>query len=59
MADRDLLGQTRSQRVGARDDDAVLDAQLEKGVTTGAHLGEEVLVRHGDLAVLMAALLLV
>ena len=36
-----------------------VDAQLEEGVAAGADLGEEVLVRHRDLAVLVAALLLV
>jgi hypothetical protein len=59
VADRDLLGQARAQRVGAGDDDAVLDAEFEEGVAAGADLREEVLVRHRDLAVLMAALLLV
>ena len=55
----DLLGQAGAERVGARDDDAVVDAQLEEGVAAGADLREEVLVRDGDLAVLVAALLLV
>ena len=44
---------------GAGDDDAVLDAQLEEGVAAGAHLRQEDLVRHGHLAVLVAALLFV
>ena len=47
------------RRVGAGDDDAVVDAQLQEGVAAGADLREEVLVRHGDLAVLVAALLFV
>ena len=55
----DLLGQAGAQRVGAGDDDAVVDAQFEEGVAAGADLGEEVLVRNGDLAVLVAALLFV
>ena len=59
VGDRDLLGQAGAERVGARDDDAVVDAQFEEGVTAGVDLGQEVGVRHGDLAVLVAALLLV
>ena len=59
VADGDLLGQAGAQGVGAGDDDAVVDAQFQEGVAAGADLGEEVLVRHGDLAVLVAALLLV
>ena len=55
----DLLGQAGAQAVGAGDDDAVVHAQFQEGVADGAHLGQEVLVRHGDLAVLVAALLLV
>jgi hypothetical protein len=57
--DGDLLGQAGAQRVGARHDEAVVDAQLQEGVAHGADLGQEVFVRHGDLAVLVAALLLV
>ena len=59
MADGDLLGQASAEAVGAGDDDAVLDAQFHEGVAAGADLGEEVLVRDGDLAVLVTALLLV
>jgi len=59
VADRDLLGQAGAQRVRAGDDDALLDSQLQEGVAAGAHLGQEVLVRDCDLAVLVAALLLV
>ena len=59
VADGDLLGEAGAERVGAGDDDAVFDAQFQEGVAAGAHLGEEVLVRHGDLAVLVAALLFV
>ena len=59
LDDGDLLGQAGAQRVGAGDDDAVIDAQFEEGVAAGADLGEEVLVRNGDLAVLVAALLFV
>ena len=32
VAEGDLLGQAGAQRVGAGDDDAVVDAQLEEGV---------------------------
>ena len=59
MADGDLLGQAGAERIGAGDDDAVLHAKFKEGVAAGAHLGEEDLVRHGDLAVLVAALLFV
>jgi len=38
MADGDLLGQASAKRVGAGDDDAVLDAQLQEGVAAGADL---------------------
>ena len=55
----DLLGQARAQAVGARDDDAVLDAHFHEGVPQRADLLQEILVRHGDLAVLVAALLFV
>src|ERR1700748_86787 len=58
-ADGDLLGEAGAKRIRARDDDAVLDAELQEGVAAGADLGEEDLVRHGHLAVLVAALLLV
>ena len=47
------------RRVGAGDDDPVIDAELEEGVAAGADLGQEDVVRDGDLAVLVAALLLV
>ncbi len=59
LGDGDLLGQAGAERIGAGDDDAVLHAELEEGVAQRAHLGDEVLVRDGDLAVLVAALLLV
>ena len=59
MGDGDLLGQAGAQRVGAGHDDAVVHAQFEERVAHGADLREEVLVRHGDLAVLVAALLFV
>ncbi|VXC48221.1 hypothetical protein SPHINGOAX6_20100 [Sphingomonas sp. AX6] len=55
----DLLRQARTQRIGARDDDPVFDAQFQEGVAAGADLCEKVLVRHGDLAILMPALLFV
>jgi hypothetical protein len=55
----DLLGQAGAERVGAGNDHAVLDAELHEGVTDRPDLREEVLVRHGDLAVLVTALLLV
>ena len=55
----DLLGQAGAQGVGTGDDHAIVHAQLEEGVAYGIDLGEEVDVRNGDLAVLVAALLLV
>lgn len=45
MADGDLLGQAGAEAVGAGDDDAVVDAQLEEGVTDRTDLLDEVLVR--------------
>ena len=59
MADGDLLREAGAERVGAGHDDAVVDAEFEEGVAAGADLREEDLVRHGHLAVLVAALLLV
>ena len=59
VAHGDLLGQARAQRVGAGDDDAVFHAQFQERVTHRADLREEVLMRHGHFAVLMAALLFV
>src|SRR3546814_7429012 len=58
-AEGDLLGEARAQRIGARDDDPVLDAQFQKGVAAGADLRDEILVRNGDLAILVAALLFI
>ena len=55
----DLLGQAGAERVGAGDDDPVVNAQFHEGVPDRADLREEVLVRNGDLAVLVAALLFV
>ena len=55
----DLLGQAGAERVGTGHDQALVHAQFEEGVTHGADLGEEVFMRHGDLAVLVAALLFV
>ena len=55
----DLLGEAGAERVGAGDDDAVLDAKLKERVAAGAHFREEDFMRHGDLAVLVAALLFV
>ena len=55
----DLLREAGAERVGAGDDHAIVDAELEERVTDRVDLREEVLVRHGDLAVLVAALLLV
>jgi hypothetical protein len=57
LADRHLLGQARAQAVGAGDDHALVDAQFLEGQAAGAQLLDEVLARHGDLAVLVAALL--
>ena len=59
VADGDLLRETGAQRVGAGHDDAVFDAEFEEGMAAGPDLRQEHLVRHGHLAVLMAALLFV
>ena len=55
----DLLGQAGAERIGAGDDDAVFHTHFEEGMAAGTDLLEEVFVRHGDLAVLVAALLFV
>src|SRR3546814_8121865 len=55
----DLLGKAGTEAIGARHDDAVLDPQFHEGVAAGADLRDEILVRHGDLAVLVTALLFV
>src|SRR3546814_8203023 len=55
----DLLGQARAEAVGARHDDAVLDAEFHEGVAAGTDFRDEILVRDGDLTVLMAALFFV
>ncbi len=55
----DLLGQARAEGVGAGDDHAVVHAQFQEGVAHRADLGQEVLMGNRDLAVLVAALLLV
>ena len=55
--DRHFLGEACAEGVGARDDDAVLDAELEECIAHGVDLGDEVLVRDGDLARLVTALL--
>src|SRR3546814_13660292 len=34
-AEGDLLGEARAQRIGARDDDPVLDAQFQNGLAAG------------------------
>ncbi len=59
LGDGDLLGQASAQAVGAGNDDAVFHAHFQEGVTDSADLGDEILVRHGHLAVLVAALLFV
>src|SRR5690606_6283595 len=59
VGDRDLLGQASAEGVGTGNDHAVVNAQLQKRVTDRVDLGEEVLVRNGNLAVLVATLLLV
>ncbi len=59
VGDRDLLGQAGTQGVGTGHDHPIIHAQFKEGVTYGVDLGDEVLVGHGDLAVLVAALLLV
>src|SRR3546814_20384031 len=53
----DLLGKAGTEAIGARHDDAVLDPKFHEGVAAGADLRDEILVRHGDLAVLVTALL--
>ena len=57
LGHRDLHRQACSQGVGAGDDDAVLDAELQEGVAHRVQLGDEVLVGHGHLAGLVATLL--
>ena len=54
-----MLGESRAQRIGARDDDAVFDTQLEECVADCADFGDEIRMRYRDLPVLVAALLLV
>ncbi len=58
-ADGDLLGQSGTQGIGTGDDHAIFHTEFQEGVAHGVELGDEVFVRHGDLAVLVAALLLV
>ena len=52
-----LLRQTRAERVGARDDDAVVDAQFQERVAHGVDFRDEIFVRYGHFAGLVAALL--
>jgi hypothetical protein len=59
VAHGDLLRETGTQRVGAGHDDPVFDSQFEEGMAAGPDLRQEHLVRHGHLAVLVAALLFV
>src|SRR3546814_19604439 len=59
LRESDLFGEARAEAVGARHDDAVLDPEFHEGVAAGADLRDEILVRHGDLAVLVAALFFV
>ena len=59
MADGNLLGEAGPKRVRARDDDAVIDAEFEKGIAASPYFGDEFVVRHRDFAVLVAALLFV
>jgi hypothetical protein len=55
----DLLGQPSAERVGARDDHALVHAEFEERIAHRPDLGDEVLVRNGDLAILVAALLFI
>src|SRR5690606_28590953 len=55
----DLLGQAGTQGVGTSNDYTVVDTQFQEGVANGSDLGEEVGMRNGNFAVLVAALLLV
>jgi hypothetical protein len=48
-----------AEAVGAGDDHAIINAEFHERVADSADLREEVLVRHGHLAVLVAALLFV
>src|SRR5690606_16201658 len=59
FADSKLLRQTSAERVSTRHDDTVFDAKLEERVAEGVDLSDEVLVRNGNLAVLVTALFLV
>src|SRR5690606_28413571 len=59
VGDRDLLGQASAEAVGTGNDHAVVNAQLQKRVTDRVVRGEEVFLRIGNLAVLVAILLLV
>ena len=54
---RDFLSETCAEGICARDDDSVFDTKLEKGIANCTNFGEKLLVRNGNLAVLMAALL--
>ena len=53
----DLLGQAGAQRIGTGNNDTVIHAQLQECIAHRVDLGQETCVRHGDLAILMAALL--
>ena len=55
----DRLGQAGAEAVGARHDDAFGNTQFKEGIADRADLLVEFLMRHGDLAVLVAALLFV
>ena len=59
VGDGDLLGQASAQRVGAGYNHAIFYAQLQEGIAHGVDLRQEVFVGNGDLAILVAALLLV
>src|SRR5690606_8688845 len=59
VGDGDLLGQAGTQGVGTSNDYTVVDTQFQEGVANGSDLGEEVGMRNGNFAVLVAALLLV
>src|SRR5690554_435365 len=54
-----LLGQSGTQGVGAGNDDAVVNTQLQECVTQCVQLGDEVGVGNGHFTVLVATLLLV
>ena len=59
LRNRDLLSQASAERVGARHDDAIGNAELEEGITASTDFLQEVFVGHGDFTILVATLLFV